>query len=123
MQLQLQGQGPAPCGGTAGVLQLQRGLEAVQGGCAANKPAALSTFTAPCPHLYCQIPKVSRLALVVDEDTARFMFRQLVLGLQHLHDSHVAHRWAALLRWLSGCGWVGGWGGGGWGGGHASDGS
>lgn len=40
-----------------------------------------------------QIPRVSRHDLIVDEDFARFAFKQLVLGLEHLHDNHVAHRW------------------------------
>jgi len=40
-----------------------------------------------------QIPKVSRLELIVSEDMARLMFRQLIAGLEHLHDNHVAHRW------------------------------
>lgn len=25
-------------------------------------------------------------------DHARFMFKQLIAGLEHLHDNHVAHR-------------------------------
>lgn len=39
-----------------------------------------------------QIPRVGRSDLIVDEDFARYAFKQLVLGMEHLHDNHVAHR-------------------------------
>lgn len=39
-----------------------------------------------------QIPKVARLELCVDEERARYMFRQLIAGVEYLHSLHVAHR-------------------------------
>lgn len=39
-----------------------------------------------------QIPKVSRLELCVEEEEARFMYRQLIAGVEYLHSLHVAHR-------------------------------
>ncbi|PSC68747.1 serine threonine-kinase SRK2H-like [Micractinium conductrix] len=39
-----------------------------------------------------RIPLVGRDDLIVTEDMARLLFKQLVEGLEHLHGNHVAHR-------------------------------
>lgn len=39
-----------------------------------------------------RIPLVSKLDLCINEHQARFMFRQLISGVDFLHKNHIAHR-------------------------------
>lgn len=56
--------------------------------------AALRPVTLP------QIPGVRPTALVLDEDHARLLFRQLIAGLDHMHTHQCAHRfgWGVGLQ-------------------------
>eukprot|EP00887_Chlorella_sp_A99_P005106 scaffold25.g5106.t1 len=54
-------------------------LEFVKGGSVAEYVAA-------------QISKVSRLELCVPEERARFLFKQLIAGVEYMHNNHICHR-------------------------------